>query len=318
MYKKTQKNKKNLTKCTIRNKMKTIKVKCLMFNKETVNIRRKGGTILEAKELQKKSDLLRLEAVRMVYEGKDGHPGPALSIADIVATLYFDIMNIDPKNPEWSDRDRFILSKGHACPIWYAALNERGYFEPKVEHFHLRQLGSMFQGHPSMHSTAGVDMTSGSLGNGIAIGAGMALAAKIQKKDYFTYVIVGDGELQEGICWEGVNVATGRGLDNLVVFVDRNGWQSYKSVEYTVGLNNIADRFRAFGWDVQEICGHDHDAIKEAVAKAKTVSGKPHCIVCDDVKGKGVSFMENNNAWHKGVPTDEEWAIVQKELGGEE
>ena len=273
---------------------------------------------MNTQELQKLANKLRLEAVRMVYEGKDGHPGPALSIADIVATLYFDAMNVDPKNPEWEDRDRFILSKGHACPIWYAALNEKGYFEPKVEHFHLRALGSTFQGHPSMHSTKGIDMTSGSLGNGIAIGAGMAAAAKIQKKDYFTYVICGDGELQEGVCWEGVNMATGRKLDNLVVFVDRNGWQSYKSVDFTVGQNNIADRFRAFVWHTQEISGHDIDGIKAAVAIAKGYKGKPHAIVCDCIKGKGLSFMENNNAWHKGVPTDEQWEIAKKELGGEE
>lgn len=161
-------------------------------------------------------------------------------------------------------------------------------------------------------------MTSGSLGNGIAIGAGMAAAAKIQKKDYFTYVICGDGELQEGVCWEGVNMATGRELDNLVVFVDRNGWQSYKSVDFTVGQNNIADRFRAFGWHTQEISGHDIDGIKAAVAIAKGYKGKPHAIVCDCIKGKGLSFMENNNAWHKGVPTDEQWEIAKKELGGEE
>ena len=153
---------------------------------------------------------------------------------------------------------------------------------------------------------------------GIAIGAGMAAAAKIQKKDYFTYVICGDGELQEGVCWEGVNMATGRKLDNLVVFVDRNGWQSYKSVDFTVGQNNIADRFRAFGWHTQEISGHDIDGIKAAVAIAKGYKGKPHAIVCDCIKGKGLSFMENNNAWHKGVPTDEQWEIAKKELGGEE
>ena len=150
---------------------------------------------------------LRLETVRMVYEGKDGHPGPALSIADIIATLYFQEMNLDPQNPQWPDRDRLILSKGHSCPVLYAALNERGYFQPKVEHFRLRQLHSMFQGHPSMHNTPGLDMTSGSLGNGIAIGAGMAFAAKVQGKDYTTYVICGDGELQEGVCWEGINMA---------------------------------------------------------------------------------------------------------------
>ena len=261
---------------------------------------------------------LRLEAVRMVYEGKDGHPGPALSIADIVATLYVDAMRIDPSHPDWPDRDRLILSKGHACPILYAALNERGYFQPKVEHFNLRQLHSMFQGHPSMHSTPGIDMTSGSLGNGIAIGAGMAAAGRIQGRDYTTYVICGDGELQEGVCWEGVNMAAGRGLDNLIVFVDRNGWQSYRSVEFTVGHNNIADRFRAFGWHTQEINGHDIQSIRSAIAIAKAYKGSPSCIVCDCIKGKGVSYMENNNAWHKGVPTDEQYAIAVKELGGEQ
>lgn len=273
---------------------------------------------METTELKKMAQKLRLEAVRMVYEGKDGHPGPALSIADIVTTLYFDIMKVDPANPQDPDRDRFILSKGHACPIYYAALNERGYIQPKVTDFKLRALGSIFQGHPSMHSgVPGIDMTSGSLGNGVAIGAGMAMAAKVHNKDYSTYVICGDGEIQEGVIWEGANMATGRKLDNLFVFVDRNGWQSYVSVEETIGANNIADRFRAFGWDTQEINGHDIDAIKEAVAKAKTVKGKPHAIICDCVKGKGVSYMENNNAWHKGVPTDDEWATAQKELGGE-
>ena len=269
-------------------------------------------------QIRETAQKLRLEAVRMVYEGKDGHPGPALSIADIVAVLYFDAMRIDPDKPDWVDRDRFILSKGHACPILYAALNERGYFRPRVEHFELRKLGSMFQGHPSMHSTPGVDMTSGSLGNGIAIGAGMAAAAKIQKRDYTTYVICGDGELQEGVCWEGVNMAAGRGLENLVVFVDRNGWQSYKSVAFTVGDNNVADRFRAFGWYTQEIDGHSIDAIRSAIALAKSRKGRPACIVCDCIKGKGVSYMENNNAWHKGVPTDEQYAIAVKELGGAE
>lgn len=271
---------------------------------------------MDIQKMQEMAKKLRLEAVRMVYEGKDGHPGPALSIADIITTLYFDLMKIDPKNPGWEDRDRLILSKGHSCPILYAALNERGYFEPKVEHFNLRQLHSTFQGHPSMHSTPGIDMTSGSLGNGIAVGAGMAAAAKIQKKDYTTYVICGDGELQEGVCWEGANTAAGRKLDNLIVFVDRNGWQSYKTVDFTVGQNNPAERFAAFGWHVQEIDGHDFQAIHDAVETAKKETGRPSCIVCNCVKGKGLSFMENNNAWHKGVPTDEQYAIAVKELGG--
>ena len=271
---------------------------------------------MDIKKLQDTAQTLRREAVRMVYEGKDGHPGPALSIADIVAGLFFEEMKVDPANPGWADRDRFVISKGHACPIYYAALNERGYFSPKVEHFNLRQLGSIFQGHPSMHSTPGVDMTTGSLGNGIAIASGMALAGRAQGRDYYVYCICGDGELQEGVCWEGANVAAGRGLDHVILFVDRNGWQSYKSIDVTVGENNPADRFRAFGWDVQEIDGHDFEAIHAAVQAAKGRQGKPHCIVCDCVKGKGVSFMENNNAWHKGVPTDEQFAIAMKELGG--
>ena len=273
---------------------------------------------METSALRKVAKHLRLEAVRMVYEGKDGHPGPALSCADIVTTLYFDAMHIDPKHPQDKNRDRFILSKGHACPIYYAALNERGFLQPKVQDYKLRQLGSIFQGHPSMRSgLPGIDMTSGSLGNGLAIGAGIAMAAKAHHKDYFTYVIVGDGELQEGVIWEGANIATGRALDNLIVFVDRNGWQSYKTVAWTVGVRQEAERFRAFGWHTQEINGHDIDAIKAAICLAKRTKGKPHAIICNTVKGKGLSFMEDNNAWHKGVPTDEEWEIAKKELGGE-
>ncbi len=271
---------------------------------------------MTTQELSNTANRLRLEAVRMVYEGKDGHPGPALSIADIVTVLYFDCMNIDPSNPQWPDRDRLILSKGHACPILYAALNEKGYFTEHVDHFHLRELGSKFQGHPVMNKTPGVDMTSGSLGNGIAIGAGMAIAGKHLKKDYTVYVIAGDGELQEGIVWEGVNTASGHRLDNLIVFIDRNGWQSGGSVEETIGSNNVADRFAAFGWHVQEINGHDIDAIRTAVASAKAESGRPHAIVCDCIKGRGVSYMENDNAWHKGVPTDEQYAIACRELEG--
>ena len=273
---------------------------------------------MDIEGLRKAANRLRMETVRMVYEAKDGHPGPALSCADIVTALFFNEMNIDPARPDWEDRDRFILSKGHACPVYYAALNERGYITPKAEHFNLRQLGSIFQGHPSMHSTPGVDMTSGSLGNGIAIGAGMAAAAKLLGKDYYVYCICGDGELQEGVCWEGVNIASGSSLDHLIVFVDRNGWQSYKSIEETVGVNNPAERFRAFGFDVQEIDGHDFEAIHEAVRNAKTTAGRPHCIVCDCIKGKGVSFMENNNAWHKGVPNDEQYRLAVSELGGVE
>lgn len=267
-------------------------------------------------ELAKKADELRMIAVEMVYKGKDGHPGPALSIADIVTTLYFDEMNIDPQNPDWEDRDRFILSKGHACPIYYAALSARGYYDGEIADFKLRALGSTFQGHPVMNKTKGVDMTSGSLGNGIAIGAGMAIAGKYKKKNYRVYVIVGDGELQEGICWEGINLAAGNNLDNLVVLVDKNGWQSGGEVSATIGSNNVKERFEAFGWDVQEIDGHNITEIKTAFGKAKTADGRPKAIVCNCIKGKGLSFMENDNSWHKGVPSNEQYEIAVKELGG--
>ena len=271
---------------------------------------------MNTQELQKLANKLRLEAVRMVYEGKDGHPGPALSIADIVATLYFDAMNVDPKNPEWEDRDRFILSKGHACPIWYAALNQKGYFEPKVEHFHLRALGSTFQGHPSMHSTKGIDMTSGSLGNGIAIGAGMAAAAKIQKKDYFTYVICGDGELQEGVCWEGVNMATGRKLDNLVVIVDNNNMQIDGTLDEVCSPDPIDKKFEAFNFHVIHVAdGNDFAQLAEAFKEARETKGMPTAIIAHTLKGKGVSYMEGQVGWHGKAPNDEEYAIAMEELG---
>jgi transketolase len=250
----------------------------------------------------------------MVYEGGDGHPGPALSIADIVAVLYFDEMRLDPKKPDWEDRDRFILSKGHACPIYYAALADKGYFGEKIEHFSLRALGSRFQGHPVMGKTPGVDMTSGSLGNGIAIGSGMAIAGKYRKADFRVFVIVGDGELQEGICWEGIAAASARKLDNLYVFVDNNGWQSGGTVAEICGEPNIAGRFEAFSWDVQCINGHDVIEIKNSVRKAGQNKGRPHVIVCKTTKGKGISYMENDNSWHKRVPTKEEMAKAQKEL----
>lgn len=271
---------------------------------------------MNTERLEKIAEKLRLTAVEMVYRGGDGHPGPALSIADIVTVLYFDKMNIRPEEPDWEDRDRFILSKGHACPIYYAALSERGYFGERVEDFRLRGLGSTFQGHPVMNKTRGVDMTSGSLGNGIAAGAGMAIAGKHERKDYDVFVIVGDGELQEGICWEGINAAAAHHLDNLIVFADRNGWQSGGTIEDTIGPNNIAERFAAFGWHTQEISGHDMEAIGQAVDAARAAKGKPSVIVCDCIKGKGVPYMENDNAWHKGVPTQEQWEEALRALGG--
>ncbi|MDD3172490.1 MAG: transketolase [Herbinix sp.] len=267
-------------------------------------------------ELKEIAGHLRFEAVRMIYQGKDGHPGPALGIADIVTTLYFDEMNIDPENPKWEDRDRFILSKGHACPIYYAALSERGYFGKKVKEYKLRALGSKFQGHPVMNKTEGVDMTSGSLGNGLSIACGMAIAGKYNKKDYNVFVIVGDGEIQEGIIWEGANTAASKKLDNLILFVDKNNWQSGGAVSDTIGSNNVKEKFEAFNWHVQEIDGHNIDEIKKAIALAKSKKGMPSAIICNTIKGKGLDFMENNNLWHKGVPTDDQYAIAVKVLGG--
>ncbi len=265
-------------------------------------------------ELQKIADQLRLDVVKMVHDAKDGHPGPALSIADIVATLYFKELNIDPQNPYWEDRDRFILSKGHACTVLYAALARRGYF-PAAEFAGLRSLGSILQGHPCMKKTPGVDATSGSLGNGLSIGVGMAIAAKYRQKPYYTYVMLGDGEIQEGIVWEAAMCAKKYRLDNLIAFVDNNGWQSGDSVENVSGLLPILPKWEAFGWHCQSIDGHDFAQIIEAVANAKQAAA-PAVIVAKTVKGKGLAFMENDNSWHKRVPDDSQLAVARKVLGG--
>lgn len=269
---------------------------------------------MKREDIEQKASQLRLDAIRMVYEGGDGHPGPALSIADIVTTLYYDTMRVDPKNPGWEDRDRFILSKGHACPIYYAALADKGYFGD--DRFKLRALGSKLQGHPVMDKTPGVDMTSGSLGNGIPIGAGMAIAAKYRKKDFRVFVIAGDGEMQEGICWEGIAAAAAHKLDNLYVFVDNNGWQSGGTLAEVCGEPDIAGQFGAFLWDVQQINGHSIGEIQSSIQKAGQKKDQPHVIVCKTIKGKGVSFMENDNSWHKRIPTKEEMEMAQKELAG--
>ena len=268
-------------------------------------------------ELKQTAVEVRKGIVTATHAAKSGHPGGSLSATEIFTYLYFEEMNIDPMNPKMEDRDRFVLSKGHTAPGLYSTLANRGYF-PVKDLERLRHTGSYLQGHPDMKHIPGVDMSSGSLGQGISCAVGMALAGKMDHKDYRVYTLLGDGEIEEGQVWEASMFAGHRKLDNLVVFVDRNGWQSYKSVDFTVGQNNIADRFRAFGWHTQEISGHDIDGIKAAVAIAKGYKGKPHAIVCDCIKGKGLSFMENNNAWHKGVPTDEQWEIAKKELGGEE
>jgi len=261
---------------------------------------------LSNKELARTGNLLRRDVLTMVHLAGDGHPGPALSAADIVAVLYFNVLRIDPANPGWPLRDRFILSKGHSCPVVYAALARRGYFSPDVLPT-LRSLGSILQGHPVMGKTPGIDMTTGSLGHGLAVGAGMALAGRMLKRDYHVFVVTGDGELNEGIVWEAAQSAANQKLGRLIAFVDYNGYQSGGLLEEVSGMRDIAAKFAAFGWHTQEIDGHDVAAILAAVDAARK-DPRPSVIVARTVKGKGVPFMERDNSWHKRVPTKEELA----------
>jgi transketolase len=265
--------------------------------------------------LQDKARDLRIEALKMIHTAKSGHPGGSLSIADIVAVLYFDEMRVNPQNPAWEDRDRFILSKGHTCPIWYAVLAEKGFF-PKEELATLRKLDSKLQGHPDMKKVPGVDMTTGSLGNGLGIGVGMAKAAKIDRKDYRVYVAVGDGEVQEGAIWEAAMSAAHYQLDNLVVIVDKNNLQVDGFVSEIMAIDPIDEKFKAFGFEVLNIDGHDLKQISDAFAKARQIKGEPTCIIANTVKGKGVSFMENVCSWHGTAPNDEQFATAMQELGG--
>lgn len=268
----------------------------------------------QVNELQKIATELRLDVVRMVHDAKDGHPGPALSCGDIVTALYFNILNIDPQKPDWEDRDRFILSKGHACPIVYAALGKLGYFSTD-QFAGLRKLGCMLQGHPTMQKTPGIDMTSGSLGNGLPIGIGMAIAAKLKEKSYYTYVIIGDGESQEGVVWEAAMCAKHYHLDNIIAFTDNNELQSGGSCEEVSTSLPLKEKWESFGWFVQEIDGHDFDAIEKAVEKAKA-QHEPAMIIAKTIKGKGLDYMENDNSWHKRVPTDEELQKAEVAFGG--
>jgi transketolase len=258
---------------------------------------------------------LRRDVVEMVYRTKDGHPSPSFSIADIITALYFEVMNIDPSNPGKNDRDRFVLSKGHACPVLYAALARRGYFSID-DLYTLRYLHSKLQGHPYAPKTKGLDATTGSLGNGVSIGLGMALAARIQKQANRVYVITGDGELGEGMLWEAAMAASHQKAVNLTVFIDNNNYQSGGTVGEVSGPYPIEDKWKAFGWHTQSIDGHDMSQILQAVEKAKAETERPSAIICKTVKGNGVSFMVGENSWHKRVYTDEEYRIAMKELGG--
>ncbi|MBQ5399266.1 MAG: transketolase [Ruminococcus sp.] len=255
----------------------------------------------------------RLGAVIGTFHAKSGHPGGSLSAADIFTYLYFNEMNVDPENPTNPDRDRFVLSKGHCCPSMYAVMAMRGYFEWD-ELTRLRHIGAMLQGHPDMKSTPGVDMSSGSLGQGVSAACGMALAAKLDQKDYRVYTVLGDGECEEGQVWEAAMFAAHNKLDNLVVIVDQNGLQIDGTVEEVGGIEPLDKKFESFGFEVEKIDGHNFDEIKAALDKAKTVKGKPFAILAKTVKGKGVSFMEDQVGWHGKACNADELAVATKEL----
>jgi transketolase len=257
---------------------------------------------------------LRRHVLRMTHAAQSGHPGGSLSAADVVAALYFHILRVDPGNPRWEDRDRFILSKGHACPVLYAALAEKGFFSVD-ELLTFRQIDSRLQGHPELGTTPGVEACAGAEGQGLSIGIGMALAARLQGRAYRVYVLMGDGENDVGQTWEAAMTAPKWRLDNLTAIVDRNGVQQEGRTEDIMPLEPLADKWRAFNWHVLEIDGHDMRAILDALAEAQATKGKPTCIVARTVKGKGVSFMEKVVRFHGEAPTDEELRQALAELG---
>ena len=270
----------------------------------------------EKKQLMAMACKVRMGAIRGVHSAKAGHPGGSLSAADLFTYLYFKELNVDPKNPKWEDRDRFVLSKGHTAPGLYAALALRGFF-PEEDLLTLRHIGSYLQGHPNMNETPGVDMSTGSLGQGISAAAGMALAAKCQGKTCRVYSLLGDGEIQEGQVWEAFMFAHHYKLDNLCVIIDNNGLQIDGNVADVMSPYPIPDKLRAFGFAVTEIDGHDFDQIEAAFAQARETKGVPFAIVMKTVKGKGVSYMENNAGWHGKAPNDEEFEIAMKELSAQ-
>lgn len=266
-------------------------------------------------ELKNHSNNIRKNIIKMVGTAGSGHPGGSLSITDILTVLYFEKMNIDVKNPNYVDRDRLVLSKGHAAPALYSVLAERGYYSEE-ELLSLRKIGSKFQGHPDMKKVEGVDMSTGSLGQGLSAANGMAIAGKLNKKDYTVYTILGDGEIQEGQIWEAAMTSSHYKLDNVVAFVDYNGLQIDGSNEEVMNVSPIDKKFEAFGWDVKVVDGHDFEEISKAIDKAKEVKGRPSVIIAKTIKGKGVSFMENNVAWHGSAPNSEQMEQALSELEG--
>ena len=266
------------------------------------------------RELGEKARLFRREILEMIFKAGSGHPGGSMSAIDIMTALYYYKMRVDPKNPHWPDRDRFVLSKGHVCPALYAVLAEKGFF-PKEALWTLRQPESILQGHPDMNKTPGVEMSTGSLGQGLSASCGMALAGKLDKKDYKVYCMLGDGETQEGNIWEGAMFAAHKKLDNLVAILDRNRLQIDGFTEDVMSVEPIAAKWRAFGWEVLELKdGNDMKQILPALDKATATKGKPTIIIADTVKSKGVSFMENKAEFHGRALKPDEMEKARKEL----
>lgn len=265
------------------------------------------------KELKRISANNKLGALEAVFSASSGHPGGSLSISDILSYLYFEEMNIDPRDPKKADRDRFVLSKGHTAPALYAALAERGYF-PREDLKTFRHIDSYLQGHPDMKGTPGVDMTTGSLGLGFSAACGMALSAKISGESYRVYSVLGDGESEEGQVWEAAMFAAHKKLDNLCIFLDYNGLQIDGPISEVNDPSPLDSKFEAFGWNVLVIDGHDIEAIDSAVKAAKACKGKPTAIICRTVKGKGVSFMENSVKWHGSAPNEEQYKQAVSEI----
>lgn len=265
-------------------------------------------------KLENKARRIRELVVTMIGRSGSGHPGPALSIADVMSTLYFHVLRVDPKDPRWSGRDRVVLSKGHGCAAWYAALAERGFF-PEEWLWTFRQLGSNLSGHPDMKTTPGVDMTTGSLGQGLSAANGMALAGKLDGADYQVYCILGDGEMQEGQIWEAALTAHHRHLDNVIAIVDYNRLQIDGPTSQIKDVEPLKDKWAAFGWAVREVDGHDIREIVGALEEARGREGEPTVIIAKTIKGKGISFMENRLEWHGKAPNREELRRALEELG---
>ena len=269
---------------------------------------------LEKKELEQMAKKIRMGIIEAVYKGKSGHPGGSLSIADILTVLYFREMNINPQNPNWEDRDRLVLSKGHCSPALYSCLANRGYF-PIEDLQTFRNITSYLQGHPDKNKVPGVDMTTGSLGQGLSSANGMALAGKMDKKNYRVYCILGDGEIEEGQIWEAAMASNKYKLDNLCVIIDNNNLQIDGTIEEVMSSYPIDEKFKSFGFEIIKIDGHDIEEIIKAFEVARNIKEKPTCIIAKTVKGKGISYMENKVEWHGKAPNEEQYEIAKRDLG---